>query len=133
MRTIVVDIFDVDDNFEDRIIRWIEEINIRRNGLTIFTSADEEQMERLLLPVKFFDDFERVQQLVDVENAQVIPADNEVTDRILGCGRIIWIVLVDRFRQPNPLRSYWTVFCSEKFIVINSLSNLLPRLFLDYR
>ena len=69
MRTIVVDIFDVDDNFEDRIIRWIEEINIRRNGLTIFASADEEQMERLLLPVEFFDYFERVQQLVDVENA----------------------------------------------------------------
>ena len=84
MRTIVVDIFDVDDNFEDRIIRWIEEINIRRNGLTIFASADEEQMERLLLPVEFFNYFECVQQLVDVENAQVIAADNEVTDRILG-------------------------------------------------
>ena len=69
MRSIVVDIFDVDDNFEDRIIRWIEEINIRRNGQTIFASADEEQMERLLLPVEFFDYFERVQQLVDVENA----------------------------------------------------------------
>lgn len=50
-RPIVIDIFDVDNNFQQRIVARIEEIDCLRNILTFFARFDHQDMQRFFFSV----------------------------------------------------------------------------------